>query len=321
MRHMQSEAIELPLARPFAISRSTRTSVTVVRVSIEQDGFIGLGECTPTAHYGETPESVMAQLSAVKSQIESGVSRQALQNLLGAGSARNAIDCALWRLQQALQQQTQWQLCEQAKPEYITTAQTISLGDCAAMVADAKEAIGLGCRLLKIKLDAGQVVEKVAAIRAVSGDATLIIDANEAWHADNVAQLCEQLQHYDVRMIEQPLPAGHDEVLSTFSHPIPICADESCHTGADIAALANRYDFINIKLDKCGGLSEALAMVTIARQHKMRLMVGCMLGSSLAMESALPVAAQAEIVDLDGPVWLAADNSPYLHYRAGRILL
>ena len=161
----------------------------------------------------------------------------------------------------------------------------------------------------------------MAAIRKAAPRATLIIDANEAWSGVDLQSLLTALQAYNIAMVEQPLPAGQDQDLQRFNHPIPVCADESCHTREDIAELRNRYEMINIKLDKCGGLTEALAMVEEAQKLDMRLMVGCMLGSSLAMEAALPVAIAAEHIDLDGPIWLAADSSPFLSYAQGRIWL
>lgn len=320
-RQMSVEVCELPLARPFAISRGTRTAVTVVRVTLAEQGVRVQGECTPTAHYGETSESVVQQLAAVQDEIEQGMTRAALQARLLPGSARNALDCALWRLEAALNQQTLWQATGRAAPEAIVTAETLSLDSAENMAQAAANAVARGALLLKIKLDRAEVLEKVAAIRAVAADATLIIDANEAWSGLDLESLFAALTHYHIAMIEQPLPAGQDDDLLRFSHPIPVCADESCHQRADIAALRNRYEMINIKLDKCGGLTEALAMAEEAKLHGLRVMVGCMLGSSLAMEAALPVAIAAEHVDLDGPIWLAEDSVPPLTYRAGRIWL
>lgn len=321
MRRMQIEVLELPLARPFAISRGTRTAVTVIRVTLEQNGFIGRGECTPTPRYDETPDSVQAELEAMRQEIEAGLSRRDLQCRLSAGSARNALDCALWRLDAALAKQTLWQQCERTAPASVITAETLSLDTLENMASAAADAVSRGAILLKIKLNRDDILEKVAAIRAAAPRATLIIDANEAWSGVDLSSLLTALQAYNIAMVEQPLPAGQDQDLQRFAHPIPVCADESCHTREDIAQLRNRYEMINIKLDKCGGLTEALAMVEEAQKQDMRVMVGCMLGSSLAMEAALPVAIAAEHVDLDGPIWLAADSSPFLSYAQGRIWL
>ncbi|MDI9278923.1 L-Ala-D/L-Glu epimerase [Pantoea sp. EABMAA-21] len=321
MRRMQIEVLELPLARPFAISRGTRTAVTVIRVTLEQNGFIGRGECTPTPRYDETPDSVEAQLEVMRKDVEAGLSRIDLQSRLSAGSARNALDCALWRLDAALAKQTLWQQCVRTAPPSVITAETLSLDSIENMAAAAVDAVSRGAILLKIKLNRDEILEKVAAIRKAAPRATLIIDANEAWSGVDLQSLLIALQAYNIAMVEQPLPAGQDQDLQRFNHPIPVCADESCHTREDIAELRNRYEMINIKLDKCGGLTEALAMVEEAQKLDMRLMVGCMLGSSLAMEAALPVAIAAEHVDLDGPIWLAADSSPFLSYAQGRIWL
>lgn len=321
MRQMQIETVSLPLARPFAISRGTRTAVTVVRVTLEERGFIGRGECTPTAHYQETPESVAAQLEAARQAVESGATLADLQRLLPPGSARNALDCALWRLNAALNQQTLWQRLNVQPPQSVVTAETLSLDRLENMADMARDAVSRGALLLKIKLDKQQVLEKVAAIRQASPNVQLIVDANEAWGGLDLEPLLRALAAHRVAMVEQPLPAGQDAALAGFVHAIPVCADESCHHRDDIAGLRDRYEMINIKLDKCGGLSEALAMVAEAKALNMRIMMGCMLGSSLAMEAALPVALHAEHVDLDGPIWLAADSSPYLTYNLGRIWL
>ncbi|AUG98655.1 L-Ala-D/L-Glu epimerase [Prodigiosinella confusarubida] len=321
MRQMQIETVELPLARPFSISRGTRTAVTVIRVTLEERGFIGRGECTPTAHYQETAESVSQQLQAVRQAVENGITIDDLQRLLPPGSARNALDCALWRLNAALSKQTLWQYLNIQPPQSVITAETLSLDTLSNMASMAQDAVSRGALLLKIKLDRDLILEKVAAIRQVAPNVTLIVDANEAWSGLDLDSLLKSLAAYHVAMVEQPLPAGNDAALADFAHAIPVCADESCHHRGDIAGLRGRYDMINIKLDKCGGLTEALAMVEEAKQHGLRLMMGCMLGSSLAMEAALPVAICAEHVDLDGPIWLAADSSPYLTYNLGRIWL
>jgi L-alanine-DL-glutamate epimerase-like enolase superfamily enzyme len=321
MLSMSVDTLELPLARPFTISRGSRTAVTVVRVTLRQGEHVAYGECTPTAHYQESAASVCAQLAAVHGQVEEGLSRQQLQLMLPKGAARNALDCAMWRLEGLLSGKSLWQLVGMTPPSALVTAETLSLAPLEQMVEAAKTALAGGARLLKIKLDRDQVIEKVAAIRAVAGNTTLIVDANEAWHGLDLQSLFQALHGYQVAMIEQPLPAGNDHDLARCQHPIPICADESCHQRTDIAGLRDRYEMINIKLDKCGGLTEALAMAEEAKAQGMRLMVGCMLGSSLAMEAALPIALQAECVDLDGPIWLAEDFVPGLRYQQGQIWL
>ncbi|QTF06634.1 L-Ala-D/L-Glu epimerase [Brenneria izadpanahii] len=321
MRHMQIETVNLPLARPFTISRGTRSAVTVVRVTLEEQGFIGQGECTPTPHYGESAQSVCQQLNSITEAVENGLSIEQLQTHLPPGAARNALNCALWRLKAALKKQTLWQCLDIQPPKSVITAETLSLDSVENMAAAAADAVSRNTLLLKIKLDRDLILEKVAAIRAAAPDTKLIIDANEAWSGLDLGSLFNALTRHRIAMVEQPLPAGKDDDLLRFTHPIPICADESCHHSGDVAGLRNRYDMINIKLDKCGGISEALKMVEEAQLYGLQVMVGCMLGSSMAMEAALPIATAAEYVDLDGPIWLAADSSPYLTYNLGRIWL
>jgi len=315
------QAVELPLARPFAISRGVRTAVTVVRVTLTDGEIIAMGECTPTAHYQESAESVCEQLESIRAQVESGLTREALQQALPMGSARNALDCAMWRLDAAKQGKSVWQLLDMQAPESVITAETLSLDTLENMANAAADAVSRGAKLLKIKLNREQIIEKVAAIRHAAPQVTLVIDANEAWLGLDLDSLFQALHEFNIAMIEQPLPAGNDKDLVRCLHPIPVCADESCHQRADIAGLRDRYEMINIKLDKCGGLTEALAMTDVARQLGLRIMVGCMLGSSIAMDAALPVAVQAERVDLDGPIWLAQDAEPALRYENGEVWL
>jgi len=315
------QAVELPLARPFAISRGVRTAVTVVRVTLTDGEIIAMGECTPTAHYQESAESVCEQLESIRAQVESGLTREALQQALPMGSARNALDCAMWRLDAAKQGKSVWQLLDMQAPESVITAETLSLDTLENMANAAADAVSRGAKLLKIKLNREQIIEKVAAIRHAAPQVTLVIDANEAWLGLDLDSLFQALHEFNIAMIEQPLPAGNDKDLVRCLHPIPVCADESCHQRADIAGLRDRYEMINIKLDKCGGLTEALAMATEAKALGLRLMVGCLLGSSVAMEAALRVAVQAEGVDLDGPIWLAEDYQPALRYQQGEVWL
>ncbi|MCV9879020.1 L-Ala-D/L-Glu epimerase [Brenneria izbisi] len=321
MRHMQVETVKLPLALPLSIASSTRNAVTVVRVTLEEQGFIGQGECTPNFYNGESPESVSHQLQAIAQAVESGLTLDALQDALPPGAARNALNCALWRLNAALKKQTLWQCLDIPPPTSVISAQTLSLDNMENMAIAAAQAVSRGALLLKIKLDRELILEKVAAIRQAAPLATLIIDANEAWSGLDLRSLFNALTRYQIAMVEQPLPVGKDDDLLRFTHPIPICADESCRHSGDIAKLRSRYEMINIKLDKCGGITEALVMVEEAKLHGLRIMVGCMLGSSMAMEAALPLTAFAEYVDLDGPIWLASDSSPYLSYNLGRIWL
>ena len=317
MRQVQINVVELPLARPFAISRGVRTAVTVIRVTLEQNGFIGQGECTPTARYDETPDSVQAQLEAVRADVEAGLSRDDLQHRLPAGSARNVLDCALWRLDAARASQTLWQQSACPPPRSVVTAETLSLDTLENMALAAADAVSRGAILLKIKLDRDAVLEKVAAIRAAAPRATLIIDANEAWSGMDLESLLVALQAFNIAMVEQPLPAGQDHDLQRFRHPVPVCADESCHTRENLSALQGSYEMVNIKLDKTGGLTEALALAAEAQAQGFSLMLGCMLCTSRAIGAALPLVNQVRFADLDGPTWLAVDVSPALNFTSG----
>lgn len=321
MPKMNFEALTLPLSRPFTIARGSRITLDVVRVTLEKDGLIGFGESTPMPRFNENAKSVCDQLSSIQPKVEAGLTREQLQVILPVGAARNAIDCAFWRLEAATQNRTLWQLLDKKAPKSVITAETICIDTVENMASAAKEAISRGVSLLKIKLNRNEILEKVATIRNVAPNATLIIDANESWTNIDLVSLFDSLKKYDIKMIEQPLPAGNDIDLQHFHHVIPICADESCHKVSDIVGLRNRYEMVNIKLDKCGGLTEALTMVVEAKQHDMRIMVGCMLGSSLAIETALPLTTYADFVDLDGPIWLAEDISPFLCFKDGRIWL
>lgn len=308
-----------PLDRPFVIARGSSTEIEVVRVELHQEGFCGVGESKPTPRYGHSIESILAEIDEVSAEIEAGLDREALLSRLPAGPARNAIDCALWSLECALEGITPAKRLGPSADQEIVTAHTLSIDTPEAMANAARLELSRGARLLKIKLDDDQVVARVRAVRDAAPEVRLIIDANEAWPADRVEAHCRALFELGVEMIEQPLPAGDDQALKDFDHPVPICADESCHTREDIEALSDRYDMINIKLDKSGGLTEALAMVEQARTCGLAVMVGCMLGTSTAMRAALPVAAQAVIVDLDGPLWLARDDEPALDYQNGLV--
>ncbi|MCW8344859.1 MULTISPECIES: N-acetyl-D-Glu racemase DgcA [Vibrio] len=312
----------IQLARPFTISRGTRTHCDVVRVSIQYLNDTAQGECTPYPRYGESVDSVMAQVeyfSQPLSILTPQAARTALQTM-PAGAARNAIDCALWALEakQAGGQFPQQQFS--IKPK-IETAMTVSMANLQSMAAQAKEYVENGATLLKVKLDADEVIEKTRAIRAAAPKAKIIIDANEAWQTLNLVTVFNALAKLNVTMIEQPVPSGQDHLLTGIPHPIPLCADESCHTRAELDALIGCYEMINIKLDKTGGLTEALALEKQARAAGMRIMSGCMLGTSLAMKAALPIANNAEIVDLDGPVLLGSDIDDKLTYQNGAIVV
>lgn len=310
-----------PLHTPFVIARGSRSEARVVVVELEEEGVKGIGECTPYPRYGESDASVMAQIMSIVPQLEKGVTREALQKLLPAGAARNAVDCALWDLQARQQQQTLTETLNVALPTTIATAQTVVIGSPEQMAASAAALWEAGARLLKVKLDDRLISERMVAIRSAVPKATLIVDANESWRAEGLAARCQLLADLGVVMLEQPLPAQDDAALENFIHPLPICADESCHTRSSLKALHGRYEMVNIKLDKTGGLTEALALATDAREQGFALMLGCMLCTSRAISAALPLTPQVSFADLDGPTWLAVDVEPALHFTTGQLHL
>lgn len=317
MRALRSARETWPLPGEFRISRGARTESVVVLVEIEDGPHRGRGECFPYARYGETVDSVLQQIDDIRSKVVAGLSRQELRDLLPPGAARNAIDCALWDLEAKTAGQRAWDLAGMTEPGVVTTAYTLSLDAPAAMAAAAREA---GDRpLLKLKLGGADDIERVAAVHEAAPAADIIVDANEAWTPEMVVPLSRTLAGLGVTMIEQPLPAKGDQALADIDHPVPICADESCHTAADVPALAGLYDIVNVKLDKTGGLSEAIDLVAAAQAAGLGLMVGCMVGTSLAMAPATLIAGAARYVDLDGPLLLARDRDPGLRYDGSRL--
>ncbi|MCT6663178.1 L-Ala-D/L-Glu epimerase [Enterobacter mori] len=306
-----------PLHTPFVISRGSRSEACVVVVEIEEDGIKGVGECTPYPRYGESLASVMAQIMTLVPELQTGLTRESLQQRLPAGAARNAIDCALWSLEAAQQQTTLPSLLGITLPGAVVTAQTVVIGEPEQMAASAKALYDSGATLLKIKLDDRLISERMVAIRAAVPQATLIVDANESWHSEGLAARCQLLADLDVAMLEQPLPAHEDAALANFIHPLPVCADESCHTRDSLDSLKGRYEMVNIKLDKTGGLTEAIALAKAAQEQGFTLMLGCMLCTSRAIGAALPLANQVRFADLDGPTWLAVDVSPALNFTTG----
>ncbi|WP_253377137.1 L-Ala-D/L-Glu epimerase [unidentified bacterial endosymbiont] len=306
-----------PLHSPFVISHGSRSEASVVVVEIEDAGIKGVGECTPYPRYGESLASVMAQIMTLVPDLQAGLSRAALQQRLPAGAARNAIDCALWSLEAATWQKSLPSMLGVTLPTSVVTAQTVVIGEPAQMAASARALNDAGATLLKIKLDDHLISERMVAIRSAVPSATLIVDANESWHPEGLAARCQLLADLGVAMLEQPLPAKDDTTLENFIHPLPVCADESCHTRDSLAALQGRYEMVNIKLDKTGGLTEALALATEAQAQGFSLMLGCMLCTSRAINAALPLVNQVLFADLDGPTWLAVDVSPALRFTSG----
>lgn len=310
-----------PLHTPFVIARGSRSEAKVVVVELEEGGVKGVGECTPYPRYGESIASVMAQIMSLGEPLEQGLTREQLASLLPAGAARNAVDCALWSLESARQNSDVARHLGVTLPTMLTTAQTVVIGTPEQMAASAKALFERGARLLKVKLDNHYISERMIAIREAAPEATLIVDANESWRGDGLAARCQLLADLHVAMLEQPLPVGEDEALENFIHPLPICADESCHTREDLPVLRGRYDMINIKLDKTGGLTEALALAAEAKAQGFALMLGCMLCTSRAISAALPLAPRVRFADLDGPTWLAADAQPALRFTCGTLHL
>ncbi|AIX51222.1 MULTISPECIES: L-Ala-D/L-Glu epimerase [Pantoea] len=319
MRTVKSYPEAWPLHSPFVISRGSRTEAQVVVVEIEENGIKGTGEATPYARYGESEASVLAQIAAQLPALQQGLTRSALQQAMPAGAARNAIDCALWDLERQQHGQTLAALCDRPLAGQVATARTISIDTPEAMASSALALWQHGAKLLKVKMDNHLISERLVAIRSAVPEATLIIDANESWEAEGLAARCQLLADLNIAMLEQPLPAGQDAALANFVHPLPICADESCHTRDSLAELAGRYEMINIKLDKTGGLTEALALAATAREQGFTLMLGCMLCTSRAIRAALPLVSQAAFTDLDGPTWLAADVDPALSFSYGTL--
>ncbi|GHF08931.1 dipeptide epimerase [Aliiroseovarius zhejiangensis] len=290
------------LAEVFTISRGSRTEAKVLTVRVQDGDHQGWGECVPYARYDETLESVTDEIMGLPSD----VSRQALFDLLPAGAARNAVDCALWDLEAKRAGKRAWELAGLSAPGPEITAYTLSLADPAQMQAQAAKHAHRP--LLKIKLGTPDDMPRLEAVRAGAPDARIIIDANEGWSAEVYADLAPHLVRLGVSLVEQPLPAGEDEALIGMDRPVPVCADESCHDRTSLSELTGKYDVVNIKLDKTGGLTEALALRDAALAEGYKVMVGCMVGSSLAMAPATLVAQGAMVTDLDGPLLLAEDR-------------
>lgn len=304
-----------PIAGSFSISRGTKTTAEVIKVTVEQDGAVGVGESVPYARYGETIDATLAAMAAARADIEADCTRADVPGILALYAARNALDCALWDLEAKLTGIPVWQLAGLDKaPEPIITAYTLSLDTSEKMAAAAARASGRP--LLKIKLGGQGDHERLRAIRAAAPDTRLIIDANEAWKPadlDNHLAVCAETA---VELVEQPLPADDDDALSGLGKTdVLICADESVHGKEDLHKLAGKYTAINVKLDKTGGLTEALALAHAGREQGFEIMIGCMLATSLAMAPGHIVGQHARVVDLDGPLLLARDREPGIRYE------
>lgn len=300
-----------PIAGIFSISRGSKTEAEVVVAELTDGHFVGRGECTPYLRYGETVAGVTAAISGLADDIRNGLDRAALQRALPAGAARNALDCAFIDIEAKRAKLPAHELLGLAAPRPRLTAYTISFGPADQMAAAAAAARR---PLLKVKLGGDGDAARIAAIRAAAPHAELIVDANEGWCTENLAANFAACAAAGVTLIEQPLPAGQDAALAAIARPVRVCADESAHDRTMLKALVGKYDAINIKLDKTGGLTEALAVAAEARALGFDLMVGCMVATSLAMAPALLVAEHARVIDLDGPLLLARDRPYGLHY-------
>ena len=306
-----------PLAGVFAISRGSKTEAVVVVAELSDGTHRGRGESVPYARYGETPDGIVAAIEAVRPVLRRGLDRGALQRAMPAGAARNALDCAYWDVNAKQAGRRVHELAGLGAPGPLTTAYTISLGSAAAMAAAAEQAAWRP--LLKVKLGGDDDGTRIAAVRRAAPRAQLIVDANEGWNPDNFKANLAACADAGVTLIEQPLPEGRDEALARIKRPIPVCADESVHDRASLDALAGKYDAVNIKLDKAGGLTEALALAAEAERRGFAVMVGCMVATSLAMAPAMLVAQRARWVDLDGPLLLASDRADGLRYEGSLV--
>ncbi|WP_342642339.1 N-acetyl-D-Glu racemase DgcA [Rhodoligotrophos ferricapiens] len=314
MRSLKIAHESWPIAGSFTISRGSKTSAEVVVVTLEEGGVVGRGECVPYAHYGETIDSVTAAIEGLRRDIEDGLDREALRTSMPAGAARNAIDCALWDLLAKRSGKPVWLMAGLVEFKPLITAYTLSLaspevmGEQAARYADRP--------LLKLKLGSGEEdIARLQAVRRSAPNVRLIVDANEGWTPAQLPGLFRACADLGVELIEQPLPAADDSALADVERPVAVCADEAVHDLQTLDGLIGKYDAINIKLDKTGGLTEALLLADAAADKGLRIMVGCMLATSLAMAPAMIVAQEASVVDLDGPLLLARDRVPGITFE------
>ena len=318
LRKLNIRHRSLPLRSPFRISRGVKHAADVVTVEIDQAGCVGRGESVPYGRYGESVASVTDELEILRDAMCAGMGRDELQARLPAGAARNAMDAALWDLESRLSHVPVWRQLGRLPHSPLVTALTISLdtpqemGKAASRIANPK--------LIKIKVDANDPVGRIEAVRQAAPAARLIVDPNESWTIDILRETQPALERASVSLLEQPLPADADDALREFPSRIPICADEACHTTSDLLSLRNRYQAVNIKLDKTGGLTEAWRLLRAARACGFTVMVGCMVCSSLSIAPALEVAREADFVDLDGPLWLQCDHPDGVTLQDGLLM-
>lgn len=317
MRKLDIAIDRFPLAKAFTISRGSKTEAVTVTATISDAAARGRGECVPYARYNESVDSVVAQIESVRAAIEAGADRHALQQLLPAGAARNALDCALWDFDAKRLGVPAFGMAGLHALKPAVTCYTISLGTPERMAEDAAEAAARP--ILKLKLGGEGDVARITAIRKAAPDSVLVVDANESWREDFLQSHLDACADAGIALVEQPLPAGRDEALAHVRRSVPLCADESVHDRAGLEALRGRYDAINIKLDKTGGLTEALALADEAERLGFGLFVGCMVGSSLSMAPAMLLAARARFVDLDAPLLLSKDRENPLRYEGSTV--
>src|SRR4051794_15383944 len=324
-RHVNSARLEFqvneevwPLEKPFRISRGSRTEARVIVVTVRDGDHVGCGEAVPSKRYRQDGASGTAQLEHVFPAIRGGVNRQQLQALLPPGAARNALDCALWDLEAKQSMKRVWDLARVPVLEFVETAFTISLNPPEMMASDAQQRAHSPILKLKLGGDANDVA-RVEAVRQRAPSTRLLIDANEAWTPEHYRAVVPELVRLGVDLIEQPFPAENDAILEQLEHPIPVCADESCHTTADLPRLRNLYQAVNVKLDKTGGLTEALRLTDAARQQGFKILFGCMVCTSLGIAPARVLVRQTDYVDLDGPLLLSKDRENGLTYDNGKL--
>jgi L-alanine-DL-glutamate epimerase-like enolase superfamily enzyme len=316
MLEMKITPVSSPLKAAFAISRGSKSTAETVMVELNDGKHIGRGECVPYARYKESRVSVVAQLTGIQKEIENGLSREDLQRRLPAGAARCAVDCAMWDLEAKQSGKPVWQLANLPKPKALPTTMTLSLAAPEEMAAAAK---ATPAKILKLKLGGPDDLVRVEAVHHARPDAKLILDGNEGVSPADFPSLVRKASELGVILIEQPFPAGDDLALLKRPGRVAICADESVHTRNDLQRLSRKYDAVNIKLDKAGGLTEALAMMEEAKRCGLSTMVGCMVAGSLSMAPALILGQAADVIDLDGPLWLAEDVPHGLKYNNGKV--
>lgn len=313
MMQVEFQRVDWPFLTPFRIAYELRVVAETVRVTLTKGSHVGRGEGLCIGYHGESVDSMLTQLEAVKSSLSRGVSRADLADLLPPGGARNAVDCALWDLEAKRTGSRAWELAGVSSVDPIATDCTVGL-DTPQTMATAAAALRQ-FRRLKLKLSGDGDLERVLAVHTARPDAELIVDANQAWTASQLRELAPRLAEVGVKLIEQPLPVGKDEPLVEYTCPVPLCADESCQTRESLPEVVGKYQYVNIKLDKTGGLTEALRLAAEARRRRLRLMVGCMAGSSLSMAPAFIIGQFCDFVDLDGPLLLASDLVPPIRYQ------